>query len=284
MRRGSWFHFWRGESNALELLRRTTRAAATGEAIEKLTERSAHGLLEAGNAQCAGVWLESSDDPQVFDGVVVDAGSDQVPQQWRRLELSSPLLGLLMEASNPVVTELRELPWAWMIGPLAEMRTAVWIPLRFRERTLGVAMVAYGAAGRPRDIDFLRTLAEAFMVAAAQQRELQLLERSEEERSGQVNLQRALLEGAPADQILRQVAAQAVRYTNAKFVAIGEIGGEQPRFMILEGPLEAASLAHDAVISATWRTALKERRVAVTDVRPGAGTRPAGERAGSAEF
>jgi PAS domain-containing protein len=217
----------------------------------------------------------------VYLGTVVEAGSAPVPEEWKRLDISDRLFQTVLDRQGPVVANLEEGSGVSMIGPLAGMRSAVWLPLRIHGRTLGLALVAYARPYRALHTETLQTLADelALAVAGQRDRELSRLRRAELASRGQ--LQRAILRGAPADKILPETAREAARYSRAEFVALGRKAAGRMRFDDFEGPREWIPWIQEEPYSGVWGTALEEGRRVSVDLRGLETCRPRGDLFGS---
>ncbi len=168
-----WGRFWRPERLTPPLPGVVTRAAVSGAEIAKLLELAAEGFLQAGAADRAGVWLDMSKGPVSYLGTVVEAAPRPIPEEWKRLDISLPFFGALLESRETVRADVDDgsMP---VIGPLIGMRTAAWVPLRVRQRTLGVAMLAHEHYARSLDTGLLQMLADEISLAVAQWRDSEM--------------------------------------------------------------------------------------------------------------
>ena len=89
---------------------------------------------------------------------------------------------------------------------LIGMHSAVWIPLRDRGRTFGLAMVGYSRPPGPLDLVALRARADEISLAVQHHRSSRRSELASEELRAQSRLSRAILCGVSADSILPQIA------------------------------------------------------------------------------
>ena len=113
------------------------------------------------------------------------------------------------------------------LGPLAGMRTAIWIPLRTRNHTFGLAMVAHARHAAHADLEALRARADEIALAVRHQRDSRQMELASEEIRAQSRLSRAILCGVSADFIIPQIAHTARHHLRAEFIAVGR-GSEPP--------------------------------------------------------
>src|SRR5205807_10181131 len=151
-------NFWWPRRGATPPCGVVARATVRGESLSAILELGARSLLEAGAADRAAVWLQSAHHPEIYQGAIVEAGSGIVPEEWKQLDVSPPFFGKLLDSQQPL-THLRDSSVMSLIGPLVEMRSAVWLPLRVERSRLGFAMVAM-AKVRPAPLRvLLRTVA-----------------------------------------------------------------------------------------------------------------------------
>ena len=255
-----WSRFLRWDRGGPVLPGAVMRAAVRGQPIEKLLHHAARGFLQVGGAARAAVWLESLQNPHIYLGTVVEAGSGLVPEEWKRLNVSLPYFRTLLGSEHPVVEDLGESSGLSVIGPLAGMRRAAWFSLRAQERTLGLALVAYARSAGPVDTESLRTLADELALVVAQQRDRKLCGLWRGELKARTQLERGMLRGEPAQQLLAQIVSEAARQVRTEFVALGRSGAGPPRFEFFEGPREWLALLEEKPFSEVWRTAMQEQR------------------------
>jgi len=256
-----WSRFWRKDRSGRLLLGAVTRAAVRGEPLEKMLEYAAGAFLHAGEAQRVGVWVESFENPDVYVGKVVEAGSASVPEEWKRLSVSMPFFRTLLGSEHPVVEDLGEGSGVSVIGPLVGMRSAAWFSLRVHERTVGFALVAYLSPSAADDTQLLRALADELALAVAQRRDQELCGLWRAELGTRSQLQRAILRGIPTAQVLQQIVSEAARHTRAQFVALGRSEPGSKRFEFFEGSQDCAALLEEKPFSDIWRTAVEEGRL-----------------------
>ncbi len=107
-----WMRFGRQGQGEVALPGALARAAARGETIEKILEHAAREFLLVGHAERAAVWLASPQHMESYLGTVVDAGSGPVPEQWKRLDVSSRSIFALIEPGSCFAGTLLELALA----------------------------------------------------------------------------------------------------------------------------------------------------------------------------
>ena len=181
----------------------------------------ARALLEAADADRAGLWLSGDRRGEAGTGCVAEAAPGPIPEQWKRLDVSTPFLRAALENPDPLHVEFIAGETAPRLGPLIGMHSAVWIPLRERGRTFGLAMVGYARPPGELDLDALRARADEITLAVQHHRSSRRNELAAEERRAQLRLSRAILCGVSADSILPRIARAARHYAQAEFIALG---------------------------------------------------------------
>ena len=215
-----WMRTWKGVRAEAEQPGAVVRAAVNGDSIDHVLELGAHSLLVSADADRAGVWLanEGQGDPGV--GRVIERSSAATPAAWRHLDVSTPFLRAAWESAEPLRVNLGPEETAPQVGPLLGMRTAIWIPLRVRGSTLGLAMVSYAQTRASVSLECLPALADEISLAVAYHRESRKSSQWAEELRAQGRLARAILCGVSVDSILPQVARAARQFAGAEFVAL----------------------------------------------------------------
>lgn len=257
---GGWMRKWRGGRGAEEPARAPVLAAARGAPLSELLGLSARTLLAAACADRAGLWLSGDRRGEPRSGCVVEAEPGPIPEEWKRLDVSTPFLRAALENPSPLHVELIARDAPPHLGPLMGMHSAIWIPLRERGRTIGLAMVAYARApGRP-DVEALRSLADEIMLAVEHQRNARRSDLAADEIRVRLRLSRAILSGVSEDSVLPQIARAARQCLQAEFVAVGR-GGVPP--LSGEGWDGAAgwrALLHDESVGNLWGTVFQSGR------------------------
>lgn len=253
-----WIRKWKGNQATSDPLISLIRAATRGERIEQLLELGARALLAAGDADRAGLWMAGNRRGETGQGSVMELKPGPIPIEWKRLDVSTPFLRAALDSPEPMRVELGSNQAMTHLGPLVGMRSAIWIPLRTRNCTLGLAMVAYSGVTGNAEMEMLRLRADEISLAVQQHRDSLRAELAAEELRAQLHLFRAILCGVSADSILPQIARAARHHLQAEFVAVGR-GSEAP---ILgegfEGPAEWASAIRQRPLVALWHKAFHE--------------------------
>ncbi len=255
-----WIRRWRGGRGAEERGSAPVLAAARGEPLGQLLSLGARALLAAAGADRAGLWLSGDRRGEPGTGCVVEAEPGPIPEQWKRLDVTTPFLRAALESSDPLHLEFIAGEANAHLGPLIGMHSAVWIPLRERGRTFGLAMVGYARAPGAINLEPLRARADEITLAVEHHRNSRRNELAAEELRAQSRISRAILCGVSADSILPQIARAARHYAQAEFIAIGR--GNEPPFAEEGWDGEAGWLvaAHQKNLLELWSKVFRQGR------------------------
>jgi signal transduction histidine kinase/CheY-like chemotaxis protein len=122
------------------------RAAVEGASRQELVREAIRILSKESDADRLGVWIEpqpvqkeETSFPLSFRGMVWERGVEVTPSEWARLSPEFPLLQELF-AGKSVEQDLDGPPARPMLGPLMEMRHAVWVAVGRRGHLRGVLL------------------------------------------------------------------------------------------------------------------------------------------------
>jgi len=261
----NWIRWWRLGSgkqsrHGQKPSGRIARAAVEGESVERLLDLAANALRTAAGADRSGVWLLAIEGGGQASGLVSGATNSSFPQDWNHLELSAPSWKRLLN-SREVVSAGRGANSAFPnAGALADMESALWIPLRAGDAVLGLAMVAYRRPHQELDTSDLRSIGDELALAVAQRRDSSRRSHIEIEFETRVRLLRAVQNDTSPEVMLAEIARAAALCTRAEFVAAAR--RETPLNQCEGWAGEAywrQALEIDAV-ARVWRAALAEAR------------------------
>jgi PAS domain S-box-containing protein len=255
-----WMRRWPGRRCAEGRAETPVLAAARGEPLSQLLQLGARALLAAADADRAGLWLSGDHKRESGTGWVVEAEPGPIPEQWKRLDASMPSVQEALESPNPLRVEFATDGTTPRLGPLIGMRTAIWIPLRARERTLGLAMVAHTRPPGQLNLVELRARADEIALAIQHHWNCRRSELGAEELRSQVRLSRAILCGVSVDSIHSQIARAARHYLQAEFIALGRGSAPPLAGEGWDGAAGWLAVAHQESLSQLWRTVLEEGR------------------------
>jgi signal transduction histidine kinase/AmiR/NasT family two-component response regulator len=209
------------------------RAANEGLSRRELLDKALSALSTDGRADRVGAWLAPAEADMSemhgapsFSGVVWDRDRGNMPAEWRRLSLEAPLPQDVLSAGRSVEQELEDgsLP---MIGPLMELRRAMWVPIERRGRLRGVLL----AGSRSKHGEMPKELFESAAAELALAIDLEDEQRVARERHADLEVVKQMLPGLSgngrADTILGDLAANCTAVSKdgsglgAVFAAIG---------------------------------------------------------------
>jgi len=254
-----WMRILRGARGADEQASAPAQGAPAEEQLGQLLERGARALLAAARADRAGLWL-AGESEQSRHGWVVKTEPGSVPEHWKELDFSAPFLKAALEGTSPLRVEFGPGQTAPPLGPLAEMHSATWIPLRSGERALGLAMVAHARSPGLTDVDAVLARANEITLSIQHYHDSRRRELVAEERRAHVRLARRILSGASVDLIFPQIAHCARRYVPAVFVALGR--GNTPPLAgeVWDGASEWLPVLQQDRLLQLWQKVLTEGR------------------------
>jgi PAS domain-containing protein len=251
---------WRGAHGEPEHANTLLRAAAEGDSIDRVLDLGIQTLLMAAAGDRAGLWLCGDRHGETGRGRVIEAKPGPIPEQWKRLDVSTPFLRSVLESPNPLRVELGTGPSIPYLGPLVGMHSAIWVPLRARNCTLGLAMVAHAGATANPSMDSLLARANEIALAIRLYHDAGRVAQAREELRARSGLSRAILCGVSADSILPQIARAARNHLQAEFVTLGEGNAPPSSEEAWDGNNEWRVLLHQEPLLHLWRRAYEEGR------------------------
>ena len=237
------------------------RAAAGGASEEELLNRAVETMLEVSRADRVGVWLEEPGEADTLRGVVWERGTEETPREWARLAMALPFLRPLYLRGETVEQELGSSRTEALIGPMMEMRRAVWVPVRQGDHTLGVLFAATRQRGNPLATAALQPVATelALALCAVRQRETRLEQQADLALARETL--RQVLSGAPVSTMLQAIVDNCVERVGTEFAAIGRGKGQEMEFAWMSGALNWTAVLESEPARGLWRKAVEEGRV-----------------------
>ena len=255
-----WMRRWKAASVPEECAGALIRASARGDSLGQLLDLAVQTLLATSSADRAGLWLAAERRGEPSEGCVADSTPGPVPEQWRHLDISTPFLRAALESPEPLRVEFGPDEMMPHLGPMVGMRGAIWIPLRVRHRTLGLAMVGYAHlhAVLHLDLELLRMRADEVALALAHFHNNREKKLAAEELRSLVRLSRAILCGVSLDSILPRIARAAQHHVQTEFVALGRRGVSPILVEARERPEEWRTLIQQEPLLDLWQRVLEE--------------------------
>jgi signal transduction histidine kinase/ActR/RegA family two-component response regulator len=236
-------------------------AAASGVSEEELLRHAVETMLEVSHADRVGVWVERTGDPDTLRGLVRERTAQAAPREWNRLAMALPFLRPLYVRGETLEQELAGPATETLIGPMLEMRRAVWVPLRQGDRTLGVLFAATRRRGTPLAAAALQSVASELALALGALRERESrLEHQADLAFARETLRRLERGGSPAA-VLQDIVDDCVARVGTEFAAIGRAKGQEMEFAWISGTLRWATVLESGPAKDLWRKAMEEGRV-----------------------
>lgn len=255
-----WMRRWRGARNERGLATPSILVATRGESAGDLARSGARALLDVAGANRAGVWLAPERGGPFAAGNVTEADPGPIPEEWKRIDLSTPASQTALAGGGLIRPELVEAETARRFGPLIGMRSVIWIPLRARGRTLGLAMAAHAKPPGPLDLGALQARGQEIAFDVLNQRNERRIELAAEETRVHSSLSRAILCGVSVGYVLPQIARATRKYAHAEFVAIGSADSPEGGVEAWDGPGDASTVLHHELTRQLWRNTFQTSR------------------------
>jgi two-component system NtrC family sensor kinase len=240
-------------------------AALQAASREELLEQVANSLLEETQADRVGVWVEGVGSDRTLRGLVRDRGGSLTPHEWAQLSLGLPFLQQVYLRGQALEQMLEETQEKALIGPLVEMRQAVWVPARRGEHTFGVLL----AATRQHREGFSAAALEpvAAELTLALEAECERFARTERDADLTFSREtlRQILQGTPPNTLLDSIADNCVQQVGAGFTAIGRRSGSDMGFPWKSGTADWSKFLEHKDLLGLCQKAMQEGRVIVTD-------------------
>ena len=139
---------WRKKADTAPGRRGVARAALDGAPREELLQEALKILVQQGHASRIGVWLEAEKEVEAqneniaaFHGSVWDHGNRETPQEWAHLSVEPPLPHQVLLRGKTVEQDLSASFPNPILGLLAGVRHALWVPIARKEQLQGVILV-----------------------------------------------------------------------------------------------------------------------------------------------
>jgi signal transduction histidine kinase/CheY-like chemotaxis protein len=232
-------------------------------APDRLLDFAVKSLLSAGGGDRAGLWTAGALPGAGDLGRVVEAHPGPIPEQWKHLDFSHGFLQDALQSSFPLLCGPGlPLPMPH-VGPLVGMQKAVWLPIRASRHVFGLALVAYGSAQSPIQLDRLFACAEGIATTLGILRDRQRLEAAGEEIRAHVRISGDILAGVSTAAIFSQIVRAARLYSEADFIALRGTGDSPALDVAADHPAEWR--AHlEGELSVLWE--LVERQGCVVEL------------------
>jgi signal transduction histidine kinase/ActR/RegA family two-component response regulator len=144
---------WRKNTEKNSSERGVARAALDGASRQELLNEALKRLARQAPSCRLGVWLETgwnagpqNEFSEGFRGMVWDRGSTETPSEWARLSIEPPLPEEQLLRGKTVEQDLEASPPNPILGLLAGLRHALWVPIERKEQLKGIILA--GSIGK----------------------------------------------------------------------------------------------------------------------------------------
>lgn len=212
-----------------------SQAAAEEAPRDKLIECAVERLLVSSGADRIGVWLEhapahaNSSIAADYRGIVADRSGETAPAAWAQFVPAATLPNALVAGGQTIEQDLDGPAPAAMIGPLLEMRRALWVPISKNGHLRGVILAGNRKGSWPAAREPLECAAADLLLAFDLEDQRRLARQRQESILLSRDVLAAVSASEPPDAILTSLAERCTQpepHTGAPgavFAAIGEL-------------------------------------------------------------
>ena len=262
--------------------RGVARAAVLGLPREEIVREVIVSLARVTAANRLGAWIAKQGDgengaQEVFQGSVWDSDSDATPREWRQLAPHFPLPRDLLLTGESVVQEVGGNSQSPLLGPLAELRTVLWVPVLSTGRLQGILMAGSRAKAANLPRAEMEEAAAELSLVLSHEHEHQAVRQRQADVTLARHISTELLEGKTPESVLASLvesctaSAKSAAGPGAVFAAIGRWMGreetlkgaaEKVEFWWKSGEAAWQGAAENEPLAGVWRTALETGRTA----------------------
>src|SRR5216683_3614709 len=273
---------WRKTAQKESSGRGLARAALDGASRQELLQEAMRALAQEGLSGRLGVWLATDSNATPHDeiaagfhGLVWDRGRSDTPQEWAHLSVEPPLPEELLLRGKTVEQDLQASPGNPILGLLAGLRYALWVPIEWKEQLKGI--ILWGSAGKLPDTTHQHVESVAAELALALGLEEQ--QRIARLRDADLDVVRRFLSRQPSDSSPETALSDLVdsctqrlsieEGPGAAFAVIGDLQSETEKsgegfsveFRWRSGDQSWTRAIESEPLAGVWQRALQERRV-----------------------
>src|SRR5258708_23562936 len=147
---------WRKTGQEESSERGLARAALDGAPRDEWIREALQALARHGPKDRVGVWLETDlkatphgEIAAGLHGIVWDRGNSDTPREWTHLSVEPPLPQESLFRGKTVEQDLESSPGNPILGLLAGLRYALWVPIAWKGQLKGI--ILWGSTGKPLD-------------------------------------------------------------------------------------------------------------------------------------
>src|SRR6266436_2538453 len=266
------------------------RAALDGAPRDELIREALQALTRHGSKDRLGVWQETDSNATPhgkiaagFHGIVLDRGNSDTPQEWAHLSVDPPLPDESLLHGKTVEQDLESSPGNPVLGLLAGLHYALWVPVVWKEQLKG--SILWGSTEKPPDVS--RQHAESIAAELALALGLEELQRIARIRDADLGVVRRFLSRQATDSSLHAQLSNLVdgctrglsneERPGAAFAVIGALpleieksgDGFPVEFRWRSGDESWTRAIESEPLASVWRRALQSRRVIGSDPETG---------------
>ena len=286
---------WRKAKAPQPVAPSVARRALEGAPRSGLIREAVSALLEGGEVDRVGVWVEGEQDASVvshkrLSGVVADLEGTNLPSEWSKLSLEEPLPVEVRSGLRVVQQESIPSTEKPLIGALTGIKRALWVPVETRGRLRGVIFA--GQKSKTANLPWQIANSVGAELGLALELEDQRRKNDWQRRSNVAirGLLETLAEGKPPSEALHEVVAECTHIEPATggalavFAAIGRAKREKQvadwtsqepgksalsvgvEFLWRSGESEWTRVLEEEPLQSLWQSAIEKRRVVGTEL------------------
>src|SRR5215467_13099867 len=265
-------------------------AVASGASPDEWIRQAIHRISILTGADRVGVWLDTEAPLEglaygLFRGSVWDRDNPETPAEWRQLSTEAPLPGNVLSAKGSAAVDLGASRESALLGPLLELRHALWVPIQVQRQLRGIIL----AGSKARTSLLSAAPVEGIAAELALALELSQVQRNALSYRADLEVTRAALQ-AVGNGVTPEAMLQLLVRSSLEILKSPELGSsvavaigacepfatlEQPSdstssrvaFSWMEGDANTLATLQTGPASEAWRTALETRRTVGVDLR-----------------
>src|SRR6266567_7757785 len=105
MSASGWIRRWKSSSTPEKRASTLIRASARGDSLNQLLDVAVEMLLDRSSADRVGLWFAGGQRSELGWGRVLESKRGPIPEQWKRLDISTPFLRAALKSPDPLRVE-----------------------------------------------------------------------------------------------------------------------------------------------------------------------------------
>jgi signal transduction histidine kinase/CheY-like chemotaxis protein len=280
---------WRKAAERESSGRGLARATLESVSREEMLQEAQIALARQGHANRIGVWLDAHSHTVPHDelaagfhGKVWDRDNRDTPREWAHLSVEPPLPAELLLRGKTVEQDLEASPSDPILGLLAGLRYALWVPIEWKQQLQGIILWGSTAKSSSRSREHAESVAAELALALG----VEEMERSARQRDADLGVVRRFLSrqavNSSANAVLSSIADSCTSEDGpgAAFAVIGVLRQEREKspdsfpveFRWRSGDESWTRAIESEPLAAVWNRALQARELVGSE--PGMGWMP----------